>query len=96
MKNGSRLLASTAIAALSIPLAIGISGCGEDNPAQQAIDSQIQNLQDQANQQLNEQTEEARKRAQEALDQATDKANDAIDQAQSQVDDAVPTPPQRP
>ena len=96
MKNGTRLLASAAFAAFSIPLAIGVSGCGEDNPAQQAIDSQVQQLQDQANQQLNEQTEQAREQAQQALDQATSKANEAIDQAQNQVDQAVPPPPERP
>lgn len=93
MNKVSRKIVSTALIALAVPLAAGVSACGENNPAQDAIESQKQQLQDQATEAINQQTEQARQQAQDALDQATGKVNEAIDQAQQQANDAVPPVP---
>lgn len=95
MKSGRRKPITIALVALTIPLAAGISACGEDNPAQQAIETQKQNLQDQATEALNEQKEQATQQAQDALDQATGKVNETIDQAQQQINESIPSTPSR-
>lgn len=95
MENRRKIIFSTALIVLAAPLAGGLTACGEDNPAQRALEDQKQQLQDQAAEAINQQTEEAQKRAQDALEQAKGKANDAIDQAQSQVDEAIPPAPSR-
>lgn len=84
-----------AIVALAVPLSLGLSACGDSNPARDAFESQKQKLKDQADEAINEQTEQATKQAQDALDQAKKQANDAVDQAQQQLNDAIPAAPAR-
>ena len=93
MKIESGIAKSAVLVALFVPLVAGISACGEDNPARNAIESQKQQLQEQANEAFDQQTKEARQRAQDALNQAKGKANEAIDQAQQQTNDALPPVP---
>ena len=95
MKSERRKPITIALVALAIPMAVGISACGENNPAQQAIEDQKQKLQDQATEAINQQKELATQQAQDALDQATGKANEAIDQAQQQINESVPSQPSR-
>ena len=93
MKIQGNAIISISLIALAVPLSVGLTACGESNPAQDAIDSQVQELRDQANEQIEQQTEEARKQAEEALDRVQDQANEAIDQARQQAGVGQDSPP---
>ena len=90
MKIERRTAVAATLVVLAVPMAAGLSSCGEDNPARDAFESQKQKLQDQANEAINRQTEQATKQAQDALERAKQQANDAVDQAQQQLNESIP------
>lgn len=94
MKIERKTAAATALVALVIPLAAGMSACGND-PARDAFESQKQKLQDQADEAIRKQTEQAQEQAQEALDQAKEQTSNATDQAREQMNDSIPVDPSR-